>query len=915
MAPKRKAGGANQVGAGATRQGEEVEKEKVVEPIKDEIKNPAEAGVEGEKEEEKKRLAEAVADDEKKEESNNDELSQDVEMKVPKEKEQDAPAAKGPKLEGGTTCFNTDDTTLNVMQTAGGRMLTGLNDRGFQYLLAGARANVGIKAGRYAFEAMMVESRTLAEAQPLVHRGALQPVPPPKQLAYVGFSTAGSSLLMDGAGSLHFDSEGYFVHDRDRKKAGTPWRHGQAALLLLNLDPTSPNANTVSLFIDGDRASEPQPLPDAMKDQALYPAVAYRGATLRVNFGPIAMRPLPFTCRMVGDASKADCIVSSPQDPTNGKRQVLFPVGLPDEGTFDWLDQFLAKNKTYTELSHRAIIEWATKSGLRRTKTSRGSNDKPELSFGLPQLDDGSIFVAMATFAPALQRDYVVMEVKGNLVPEDRKATLSLFPAESFNRVAHVVMGEPSREHTAWVQEMLLKDKKAKAEADAKRKKLEADLQKAHDERKKKVLEARKAKAPKKEGEEEAEEKERTEPEEEIQQAAIVELTEDEKKLHFRAKSIPDLSPEELAASFASFSLPLNNEGFDDIAFEWQGEAECKEYITKYVQEKKLTQRVESLQPGEWFKDQFSAWKKTLNEWKKRQQDFKDPAKKKKAKEEEKKRQEERRKAKEAKEKAGEEKEGGGEDEEEEEPKQTDINAEDLDVFAVDDVTDVGNGEPLFANFVYQDWALLSLRFELHLMIHAYKRDLDDPDRPTFHENHLGFYYNKYYNKPFAVSNFGCANVAEVVELIKDTVEINSNSTLASQLSDDTPIDNFVKLAEEHRRDRQRRLDAGDETAELKFAPPRQPPAQGQRMASGAMPGVARTAGQTAYGQKRPLPAAAPPSSYGQHPAKVARPTPYGAAPLVRPRVGYGAGYGSYGGGYGSHGGQGGGYAAGYYRG
>lgn len=25
--------------------------------------------------------------------------------------------------------------------------------------------------------------------------------------------------------------------------------------------------------------------------------------------------------------------------------QVLLPVGLPDEGTFDWVDQFLSKNK------------------------------------------------------------------------------------------------------------------------------------------------------------------------------------------------------------------------------------------------------------------------------------------------------------------------------------------------------------------------------------------------------------------------------------------------------------------------------------------------------------------------------------------------------------------------------------------
>ena len=33
----------------------------------------------------------------------------------------------------------------------------------------------------------------------------------------------------------------------------------------------------------------------------------------------------------------------------------------------------------------------------------------------------------------------------------------------------------------------------------------------------------------------------------------------------------------------------------------------------------------------------------------------------------------------------------------------------------------------------------------------------------------------------------------------------------------DTPLEDFVKFTEEHRRERERRVDAGDETAKLKF--------------------------------------------------------------------------------------------------
>lgn len=33
----------------------------------------------------------------------------------------------------------------------------------------------------------------------------------------------------------------------------------------------------------------------------------------------------------------------------DGKYEVIFPVAVPDEGTFDWLDDFLDKNPKYVE--------------------------------------------------------------------------------------------------------------------------------------------------------------------------------------------------------------------------------------------------------------------------------------------------------------------------------------------------------------------------------------------------------------------------------------------------------------------------------------------------------------------------------------------------------------------------------------
>ena len=69
------------------------------------------------------------------------------------------------------------------------------------------------------------------------------------------------------------------------------------------------------------------------------------------------------------------------------------------------------------------------------------------------------------------------------------------------------------------------------------------------------------------------------------------------------------------------------------------------------------------------------------------------------------------------------------------------------------------------------------------------------------------------------------------MELIKDAVSLDSNGFLKAEEAEDTEVATFVKFTEDHRRERQRRIDAGDETAKLKFsrpAPPtrQQPPAQ-----------------------------------------------------------------------------------------
>eukprot|EP00913_Durusdinium_trenchii_P012021 g11293.t1 len=146
-----------------------------------------------------------------------------------------------------------------------------------------------------------------------------------------------------------------------------------------------------------------------------------------------------------------------------------------------------------------------------------------------------------------------------------------------------------------------------------------------------------------------------------------------------------------MSSSYQKFTLPSKEEGCDEITFLWHKEAQSKDYLNKWVQERKKVQRVDDLQPSDWFRNKFTEWNR---------------GKAKKAVEEEK-------KDKQAEEENGddepkEEKEEQEEKEEkvevaEEEEEEMKIDAESLDPLAVEDVTDFGNGEPLFANFQHED--------------------------------------------------------------------------------------------------------------------------------------------------------------------------------------------------------------------
>ncbi|CAK0872150.1 unnamed protein product [Prorocentrum cordatum] len=139
------------------------------------------------------------------------------------------------------------------------------------------------------------------------------------------------------------------------------------------------------------------------------------------------------------------------------------------------------------------------------------------------------------------------------------------------------------------------------------------------------------------------------------------------------------------------------------------------------------------------------------------------------------------------------------------------------------DVTDTGGGRPLFASFQHEDWAVLSLRFELLLLVTSFQRDVKDADHPGLHESLLSFYYAKYFGKPLNASLFGVGSVPDLLELTKDTVAADGEprGALVPQLPEAelrSPGGLVKRLAEASRRGRLERLKQGPESGKPSFS-------------------------------------------------------------------------------------------------
>merc|ERR1712187_611921 len=125
----------------------------------------------------------------------------------------------------------------------------------------------------------------------------------------------------------------------------------------------------------------------------------------------------------------------------------------------------------------------------------RESNDKHDMNFGIQSIDDGSVGRVIRSIAPVQNRSYIYVEIKSNLIKEDRKALLTKFPSAMFKKVALVSVGEPSLEFRKKVQEINLQEKQEASDRDFRVKLEEEKKKRAREKHEREVERAKKAAA------------------------------------------------------------------------------------------------------------------------------------------------------------------------------------------------------------------------------------------------------------------------------------------------------------------------------------------------------------------------------------------------------------------------------------
>jgi len=268
--------------------------------------------------------------------------------------------------------INVHDTTINCLVDQEQHIISAVYGDGFERLNAQARANYGVKRGRYYWEIQFLECH--------MQRPDFR----------IGVSLAGAQWV-GGEQSICF---GNYCNVRaggekiaeEKTKNRFVDKTDIVGVLLNTLearDTGKVNSNTISLFVNGERASEPIPLPADMVGKTLFPHIGFKNCTVHINFGP-QLKSLPFTVHTFAQAATTELEKSKCGDDADTLvPKAVLPVG-QQEG---WAKEFVEKAKEpFMELTEDFFKAWMAESGVQKYTNHQNPNQPSR--YGLNCLDN-----------------------------------------------------------------------------------------------------------------------------------------------------------------------------------------------------------------------------------------------------------------------------------------------------------------------------------------------------------------------------------------------------------------------------------------------------------------------------------------------------------------------------------------------